>query len=124
MTSSPQPWAPRYSTSIPSKRRSASRRRTSAGAYGTRESAALEWVVPPVHQRVAPARVLLVAVGPALRQMAARVTDDLAHVLIVGFGQLVLRLALDRDDLAPRLVPDGLAVIAAPANRARLIRRA
>src|SRR4051794_10758598 len=79
----------------------------------------LQRVMAPIHQRVAPLGVLLVAGRPALGEMAMRVAHDLAHVRVVVLVELVLVLALDRHDPPAGLVADRLAL--APADGLRLL---
>jgi hypothetical protein len=57
--------------------------------------------------------VLGVLVGAALLDVPVDVADDLAHVLEVRVGELVLVLALDRDDPPAGVVADRLAAAAA-----------
>src|SRR5688500_1160694 len=64
-------------------------------------------VVAPVHQRVAPAGVVDVAVG-TLGQVTLHVADDLAHVCVVVLGQLSLPLGQDGEDAPTGLVPGRL----------------
>ena len=63
----------------------------------------LQRVITPVHQRVAPVRVLHVTLG-LLSLVAVDVADDPPHVVDVVVGVIRLVLPEDLDDLAPRLV--------------------
>ena len=63
-------------------------------------AAVADRVVAPVHQGVAPLGRADVAAG-ALGQVAVDVADDLAHVFVVGVGQVGLLPAQQIDDLSP-----------------------
>src|SRR6056297_1599004 len=68
-----------------------------------------EWVVPPVHQRIPPAAVGDVAVGP-LSEVAVDVADHLAHVPVVVVGELVDVPALQVHDPPSGRVPGRLGI--------------
>src|SRR5579875_740076 len=92
------------------------------GAPACADRASLERVVAPVHQRVAPLRVLLVVLRAALRGVPVHVADDLPHRRDVVVGQVTLLRPEDPDDPAALLVARRLALAAGVADRLRLVR--
>src|SRR5579875_1897526 len=92
------------------------------GAPACADRASLERVVAPVHQRVAPLRVLLVVLRAALRGVPVHVADDLPHRRDVVVRQVTLLRPEDPDDPAALLVARRLALAAGVADRLRLVR--
>src|SRR5208283_2567548 len=77
----------------------------------------------PIHQRIAPARMLDVVLR-ALSQVSMHIARDLAHMRIVLVRQLVRALALDLDDAPPGLMADRLMLaLISPADVLRVLRR-
>src|SRR5581483_10209354 len=58
----------------------------------------LHRVVAPVHQRVPPCALMHIFLRP-LREMASRITDNLAHVRVVVLGQIALLGFQNRHDV-------------------------
>ena len=92
-------------------------------AIALHRSLLLRRVMAPIHQAVAPVRMLNVL--RALRQMAMHIADHLAHVIIVAVGEVGDLLALDGDNLPAAGVPNAFAlafaVLSLPADRNLLL---
>src|SRR3954454_6940164 len=78
----------------------------------------LQWIVAPVHERIAPLGVLLVVPRAALGGVALRVADDLAHVVVVDVAEVVLLVAhgLCATRVAPRFGAFGITQCGAGAR--------